>query len=104
MNLIPSLLTTSYTATYARLFSYEAAVILTGIVNFFVFVVLVWAVLSWFRGRGGFLNDIYQALDKLIGPIMKPFKKLMPATGGVDFTPFIVIVLLQVIVRVLISL
>ena len=91
-------------ATAARLLSYEVSLVLTSIINIYVFVVLVWAVLSWFRGRRGLVNDLYQALDKIVAPVMKPFRKIIPTTGGMDFSPFIVILLLQVIVRVLISL
>ena len=95
--------TTAATA-FARLIPYEIASIFISIVNIYVFVIIVWVILSWFRARKGFARDLYQALDKIVAPFMNLFKRFIPTAGGLDFSPIIAILILQVIARVIASL
>ena len=93
-----------FAASFARLIPVPAATLLISVINLYVLIIFVWAVLSWFRGRGGFVNDAYRALDKIVGPLVKPLRKIIPVAGGMDFSPFVAILLLQLIARILISL
>jgi YggT family protein len=70
-------------------------------VNFYVLIIFVWAILSWFNKGTGVVNDIYQALDKIVSPYVGLFRKLIPSAGGMDFSPFIAIIVLQIVVRIL---
>lgn len=91
-------------AAFMRLIPIGIANIIYSIVNFYVIIIIVWAILSWFRARGGFVNDIYQVLDKIVDPFVGLFRKIIPTAGGMDFSPFIAIILLQLVTRLLISL
>ncbi len=46
-------------------------------------------------------NGITRLLLDLTEPILAPIRRLMPATGGLDFSPTIVLVLLVVLQNVL---
>ncbi len=46
-------------------------------------------------------NGITRLLVDLTEPILAPIRKLMPATGGLDFSPTIVLILLVVLQNVL---
>lgn len=46
-------------------------------------------------------NGITRLLIDLTEPILAPIRKLMPATGGLDFSPTIVLILLVVLQNVL---
>jgi len=68
------------------------------------FQVLIWLViirvlLSWIR------HDPYNPIIKFIydvtEPVMKPFYKLVPVVGGIDFSPIIVIFALTIAQRLL---
>lgn len=77
------------------------AVQIINIVNI-AFQVLIWLViirvlLSWVR------HDPYQPIIKFIyditEPVMRPFYKLVPVVGGIDFSPIIVIFVLTIVQR-----
>jgi len=90
-------------AAFYRLIPGPVALIIYQVVNAYMIIIIVWAVLSWFRTRGGTANNLYLFLDKIVSPYVDIFRKFMPKTGGIDFSPFIAIMILHVIVRLIIS-
>jgi len=89
---------------FYNLIPWPIAQIIVNTVHAYVIIIIVWAVLSWFRVRSSGANNLYQFLDKIVSPYVNIFKKIMPATGGIDFSPLIAILLLQVIVQLVIRL
>jgi YggT family protein len=61
--------------------------------------ILIRALLSWVMPDPR--NPIAQALDVITEPILQPLRQVMPRTGGIDFTPMVAIILLQVIASLL---
>lgn len=59
-------------------------------------------VLSWTnpRGGGGLVAFIYQATE----PILAPIRRVLPPTGGIDWSPLVAMLILGVIVRVAVRL
>jgi uncharacterized protein YggT (Ycf19 family) len=82
---------------------YPLNMILNAFVQFYVLVIIVWAVLSWFNRGSGPVNDIYQILDRIVSPYINLFKRFIPSAGGMDFSPLIAIIVLQILLRVLVS-
>jgi YggT family protein len=66
------------------------------------FLLIARVVLSWTNPRGGgqLTAFIYQATE----PILAPIRRLLPPTGGIDWSPLIAMLLLGVIVRVVVRL
>jgi YggT family protein len=60
-------------------------------------LVLVRVVLSWTNadGGGGFTAFVYQATEPLLGPI----RRVLPPMGGLDWSPFIAIIVLSLVAR-----
>jgi len=48
-----------------------------------------------------FLSQVYRSINMLLDPILRPVRRLMPDTGAIDFSPLVVIVLLNVLLIVL---
>jgi YggT family protein len=48
-----------------------------------------------------FLRQVYEAINKLLDPVLRPIRNLMPNTGMIDFSPLVLILLLQILIRVL---
>ena len=48
-----------------------------------------------------FLSQVYRSISMLLDPILRPVRRLMPDTGAIDFSPLVVIVLLNVLLIVL---
>ncbi len=71
----------------------------------FSFIVLARVILSWVRVSpwhptwGPIIRFIYQATD----PIMEPVRRLIPPMGGLDFSPIIVLIGLDLIRGVVVS-
>jgi YggT family protein len=80
---------------------YPVNVALQAVVQFYVLIIIVWALISWFNKGAGLVNDVYQALDKLVKPFVDIFRKFIPAAGGMDFSPLIAILVLQIVARFL---
>jgi YggT family protein len=48
-------------------------------------------------------NPITRLLIDLTEPILAPIRRLMPASGGIDFSPTIVLILLVILQRFIVS-
>ena len=51
-----------------------------------------------------FLSQIYRSINALLEPVLGPIRRIMPATGAIDFSPLVLIVILQVLMIVLTNL
>ncbi len=70
---------------------------------FVLWLLLIARVLmSWTnpRGGGGLVAFIYQATE----PILAPIRRVLPPTGGIDWSPLVAMLILGVIVRVAVRL
>ena len=43
------------------------------------------------------------ALDRLVAPIYRPIRKILPDFGGIDFSPLVVLLVIQVLRKVLVD-
>jgi YggT family protein len=41
------------------------------------------------------------ALDRLTAPLYRPIRRLLPDFGGIDFSPLVILILIQVIKKLL---
>ena len=66
------------------------------------FLLIARVVLSWTNpmGGGGLVAFVYQATE----PILAPIRRLLPPTGGIDWSPLVAMLILGVIVRVIVRL
>ena len=48
-----------------------------------------------------FLASFYEAINRLLDPLFRPIRNIMPNTGAIDFSPLVLIILLNVILIVL---
>ena len=72
------------------------AQILSMVINIYIWVVIIAAVISWVRPDP--YNPIVQILYKLTEPLYARIRRLIPTIiGGVDLTPILVILALKFI-------
>lgn len=79
---------------------------LVGLVNI-AFQVLVWLIIA--RCLLSFVrHNPYQPVIRFIydvtEPIMKPFRRIIPPAGGLDFSPFIAVLAVELVRRLIIQL
>lgn len=78
--------------------------ILFRLIDFYELLIVVECILSWFAmSQRGLVYDIYVALSKLTEPFVGIFRRLIPGMGaggmGIDFSPMIAIIVLDLIKR-----
>ena len=66
-----------------------------------VLVVIVDVFLSYFLSP---YHPLRMNLDKIVNPMLAPIRKLLPTSLGLDFSPIIFILLVQVVEYLLVSL
>ncbi|MGN0034591.1 MAG: YggT family protein [Coriobacteriales bacterium] len=72
--------------------------VISTIVNFYVFLIIIYVLLSWFPHDRGTMNDVYRAFEKICEPYLGLFRKIIPAVGGIDFSPVVAVVVLELVV------
>lgn len=48
-----------------------------------------------------FLRQIYESINRLLEPVLRPVRRVLPDTGAIDFSPLVVIIVLSFIQRIL---
>lgn len=71
------------------------------IINGLTLVIFVDVLLSFLLSP---FHPLRRALDSFVDPMLAPIRRLVPAAGGLDFSPAILLILIQILGRVLISL
>jgi YggT family protein len=44
-----------------------------------------------------FVEAIWRAVNALLDPLLSPIRRIMPHTGAIDFSPLVLIILLQIL-------
>jgi len=50
-----------------------------------------------------FLRQIYDSINSLLEPVLNPIRRILPATGAIDFSPLVLIIGLQIVMRILLE-
>lgn len=66
-------------------------------------LIIIQVILSWLfafnvlntSSRG--VLSFTQALDRITAPLYRPIRKIMPDFGGIDFSPLVLLILIQVL-------
>lgn len=64
------------------------------IIQIFIFFIIVEVILSYFMDP---YHPVRQFLNRLISPLLEPLRRRIPPVGGLDFSPLILIIGLQVL-------
>ena len=63
-------------------------------------LVIVYVVLSFFMSP---YHPIRQTVDRLVEPLLAPIRKILPTMGMLDFSPLVLLILVQLLSTVLIN-
>ncbi len=64
-------------------------------------LVIAHVILSYFMSP---YHPVRQVVDSVVEPLLSPIRRIMPQTGMLDFSPMVLIILLQVVARLLVGL
>ncbi len=66
-----------------------------------VLLIIVAVILSYFMDP---YHPVRRWVDSVVDPMLAPIRRIVPPIGGFDFSPLILLVLIQVLARIIISL
>ena len=67
------------------------------------YIIIAQAILSWLvafnviNTSSDFVRSFLGALDRITEPLYRPVRRVLPDFGGIDFSPLIVLLLIQVL-------
>ena len=66
------------------------------LLNLYVLVLLVYALVSWVPSLRGRWTEI---VARLVEPVLSPVRRIIPAIGGLDLSFLVVILVIQWVIR-----
>ena len=78
---------------------------ISGLINLVIWLIYILiiahVILSYFMSP---FHPIRQALDRVVEPMLLPFRQLIPPVGGIDFSPIVLLLLVKLVGTVLVNL
>jgi YggT family protein len=80
---------------------YALVWLVNSILSLMIWAIIISAILSWLfafdviNARNRFVGQIAHFLDSVTGPILAPFRRVIPPLGGIDLSPIVAILLIQ---------
>ena len=70
--------------------AYRLINLISALVNFYEWLVIIWCFMSWFPLReGSLMYDVAVVIDSIVSPYMNLFRRFIPPLGGMDFSPIV---------------
>ncbi|MBD3670271.1 MAG: YggT family protein [Gammaproteobacteria bacterium] len=79
---------------------YTVAELMQLVIYVFIFTIIVQAILSWINPQS--YNPVTTLLYSLNAPLLRPAQRLLPNLGGLDLSPLVVIIVLQLLLMLLV--
>lgn len=83
---------------------YEIISMLTNVLVMLIIIQFIIGLLFAFNvinSSNQFLASFYEAINRLLEPLYRPIRRILPATGAIDFAPLVLVILLNVVLIVL---
>lgn len=83
---------------------YEIVALLTNVLVMLIIIQFIIGLLFAFNvidGRNEFFGAFYGAINRFLDPVLRPIRNMLPSTGAIDFSPLVLVILLQIIMIVL---
>ena len=78
--------------------------LIVGLTNAYTTIIFVYVLMSWIPTSTGVVADIYRVLGTICDPFLDLFRRFIPPIGGmIDISPIIALFVLQLVVRLVVS-
>ena len=73
------------------------------ILQVLVWVIIAQVIISWLvafnviNTQSNFVRTVLDVLDRLTAPLYRPIRKILPDFGGIDFSPIVLILAIQIL-------
>jgi YggT family protein len=75
-------------------------VVINVLVSILTILVFAYVILSWVLAP---YHPVRETIDRIVEPLLLPIRRVLPYMGGLDFSPFVLLLLIQLIGRVVIG-
>ena len=99
--ILVALVTSGRIPAFEGLFVLTIAHLIKEVIYVYIFIILIQVVISWINP--GAYNPATVIMYQLSEPVLKPARRLIPAAGGFDFSPLVVLIGLQLMIILLVS-
>jgi YggT family protein len=82
---------------------------ISSLITLYIYVIIASAVMSWLiafnvvNPYNQFVRSIWQALNAVTEPLLRPIRRWMPDLGGIDISPVVLILLCMFLQAVVIE-
>ena len=72
-----------------------------------MWIIIIQVILSWLfafnvlNPSSGGVRAFTMALERVTAPVYRPIRRMLPDFGGIDFSPLVVLILIQVLKKLL---
>lgn len=70
--------------------------VLAQFITYYSFLLIIRVLLTWFPNINWY-NQPFAALSQITDPYLNLFRSIIPPLGGMDFSPMLAIILLQIV-------
>lgn len=63
-----------------------------------ILLIVISSLLSFFVSP---YHPVREALDRIVNPMLDPIRRVVPLLGGLDFSPLILVILIQLVTQLL---
>ena len=77
------------------------------LLNILFWIIIIQVIMSWLLAfnvlntSSNGVRTIAVALDRITAPLYRPIRRMLPDFGGLDFSPLVILILIQVIEKLL---
>src|SRR5919199_5108979 len=77
------------------------------LLSILTWIIIIQVILSWLfafnvlNTSSGGVRAFAVAIDRLTAPLYRPIRRMLPDFGGIDFSPLVVLILIQVLQKLL---
>lgn len=77
------------------------------VLQLFIWVIIIQAILSWLVAfnvinlQNRFVSAVLNGLDRVLNPLLRPIRNLLPDMGGIDLSPLVLILGIMLVQRLL---
>lgn len=77
------------------------------LLQLFIWIIIIQAILSWLVAfnvvnmNNRFVAGVLNALERVLNPILRPIRNLLPDMGGIDLSPLVLVLGIMLVQRLL---
>ncbi len=77
--------------------------LITIVASIIFYLVLAYVIMSWLVGfnvinlQNQFVRQIYYGINNVVEPMLAPIRRILPTAGGIDFSPLVLLIGVEVL-------